>query len=79
MMTFSETDDDILIYDKNSLLSSLTSAQIQPIIPLNGTTVNSAIYPTANTSADDNNLLINPAASPGNPLANSGLTGISSL
>ena len=75
MMTFSETDDDILIYDKNSLLSSLTSAQTQPIIPLNGTTVNSGIYSTANTSADDNNLLINPAASPSNPLANSGLTG----
>jgi len=78
-ITFSETDDDILIYDNNSLLSSLTSPQTQPIIPLNGTTVNSEIYPTANTSADDNNLLINPAASPSNPLANSGLTGISSL
>jgi len=67
MMAISETDDDILIYDKNSLLSSLTSAQTQPIIPLNATTVNSGIYPTANTSADDNNLLINPAASPRQP------------
>jgi hypothetical protein len=64
MMTFSETDDDILIYDKNSLLSSLTRVQTQPIIHLNGRTVNSGIYPTANTSADDKNLLINPAASP---------------
>ncbi|MEG4960073.1 MULTISPECIES: hypothetical protein [unclassified Microcoleus] len=79
MMTFSKTDDDILIYDKNSLLSSIISAQTQPIIPLNGTTVNSGIYPTANTSADDNNLLINPAASPSHPLANSDLTGIYSL
>ncbi|MEP6489906.1 hypothetical protein NDI43_18215 [Microcoleus vaginatus GB2-A3] len=78
MMTFSETDDDILIYDKNSLLSSLTSAQTQPIIPLNATTLNSGIYPTANTSAD-NNLLINPAAIPSNPLANSDLNGIFSL
>ncbi|MEG4118378.1 hypothetical protein QUA43_13000, partial [Microcoleus sp. N9_B4] len=79
MMTFSETDDDILIYDTNSLLGSLTSAQTQPIIPLNGTTVNSAIYPIANTSANDNSLLITPAASPSNPLANSDLTGISTL
>ena len=77
MMTFSETEDDILIYDKNSLWISLTSAQTQPIIPLSGTTVNSGIYATANTSADDN-LLINPAVSPSNPLANSYLTGISS-
>jgi hypothetical protein len=67
MMTFSKTDDDILIYEKNSLLSSLTSAQTQPILTLTGTTVNSGIYPTANTSAD-NNLLINPAAIPSNPL-----------
>ncbi|MEG4407862.1 hypothetical protein [Microcoleus sp. MON2_D5] len=56
------------------MLGSLTRAQTQPIIPLNGTTVNSEIYPTAKTSADDNNLLINPAASPSSPLANSGLT-----
>ncbi|MEG4515480.1 hypothetical protein QUB77_01785 [Microcoleus sp. AT9b-C3] len=76
MMTFSETDDDILIYDTNSLLGSLTSAQTQPIIPLNGTTVNSAISPIANTSVNDNTLLVTPAASPSNPLANSDLTGI---
>ncbi|MEG4530581.1 hypothetical protein [Microcoleus sp. D2_18a_D3] len=79
MMTFSETDDDILIYDTNSLLGSLTSAQTQPIIPLDGMTVNSGISPTANTSANDNSLLITPAASPSNPLANSDLTGISTL
>ncbi|WP_333183506.1 hypothetical protein [Microcoleus sp. B3-D7] len=57
-------------------MSSLTSAQTQPIIPLNGTKVNSAISPTANTSANDNSLLITPAESPSNPLANSDLTGI---
>ncbi|MEG4005460.1 hypothetical protein QUA41_08785 [Microcoleus sp. Pol11C1] len=79
MMTFSETDDDILIYDKNSLLISLTSAQTQSIIPLNGTTVNSAISPIANTSAKDNSLLINPAATPSNLLIISDSSGIPSL
>ncbi|MEG4279841.1 hypothetical protein QUA62_20540 [Microcoleus sp. MON1_C1] len=79
MMTFSVVDDDILIYDTNSLLGSLTSAQTQPIIPLNGMTVNSGISPSANTSANDNNLLINPAASPSNPLTISDSTCIPSL
>ncbi|EGK87296.1 hypothetical protein MicvaDRAFT_2884 [Microcoleus vaginatus FGP-2] len=79
MMTFSETEDDILIYDKSSLLISLTSTQTQPIIPLSGTTVNSAISPIANTSAKDNSLLINPAASPRNPLTISASSGIPSL
>lgn len=79
MMTFSETDDDILIYDSNSLLGSLTSTQTQLIIPLNGTSVNSGISPDANISANDNGLLITPAESPSNPLANSDLSGISSV
>ncbi|NJS13200.1 MAG: hypothetical protein HC789_23930, partial [Microcoleus sp. CSU_2_2] len=73
-----QNDDDILIYDNNnSLFGSVSSTQTQPIIPLNGTTVNSGISPTANTSASDNDLLITPAASPSDPLANSDLTGIS--
>ncbi|MEG4235371.1 hypothetical protein QUA40_25205 [Microcoleus sp. Pol11C3] len=79
MNTFSETDDDILIYDKNSLLSSLTSAQTQPIIPLRATTVNSAISQIANTSAKDNSHLINPGATPSNPLIISDSRGIPSL
>ncbi|UNU24792.1 hypothetical protein [Microcoleus vaginatus] len=79
MMTFSETKDDILIYDKNSLWSSLTSAQTQPIIPFNATTVNSAISPIANTSAKDNSLLINPPATPSNLLTISDSRGIPSL
>jgi hypothetical protein len=77
MMTFSETDDDLLIYDKNSLLTSLTSAQTQPIIPLNGMIASSSISPITNTFASDSSLLITPAASPSNPLANSDLSGTS--
>jgi len=79
MMTFSETDDDILIYDTNSLLGSLTSAQTQPIIPLTGTSISGSIAPNTIISANDDSLLLSPAASPSNPLANSDLTGISSL
>jgi len=78
MNSFSETDDDILIYDTKSLLTSLTSAQSQPILPLQAASVNSSIIPTAN-AAKDNSLLITPAASPINPLTNSSLTGISSV
>ncbi|MCC3506769.1 MAG: hypothetical protein JGK23_29445 [Microcoleus sp. PH2017_19_SFW_U_A] len=78
MNSFSSMDDDILIYDTKSLLTSLTSAQSQPILPLQAASVSSSIIPTAN-AAKDNSLLITPAASPINPLTNSDLTGISSV
>ena len=78
MNNFSGTDDDILIYDTKSLLTSLTSAQTQPILPLKAASVGSSIIPTAN-AAKDNSLLITPAASPINPLTSSDLTGISSV
>ncbi|MEG4107888.1 hypothetical protein [Microcoleus sp. S13_C5] len=32
MNSFSDIDDDILIYDSNSLFTSLTRAQTQPIL-----------------------------------------------
>ncbi len=79
MNSFSGIDDDILIYDSNSLLTSLTSAQTQPIIPLQAASVSGAIALTANTSTKDSSLLITPAASPSNPLANSDLTGTPAL
>ncbi|MCC3431063.1 MAG: hypothetical protein JGK08_13805, partial [Microcoleus sp. PH2017_04_SCI_O_A] len=79
MKTFSETDDDILVYDTKSLLTSLTSAQTQPILPLTGTIASSSIIPTANTAGKDNSLLITPAASPINLLGNSSLTGTSTV
>ncbi|MEG4090209.1 MULTISPECIES: hypothetical protein [unclassified Microcoleus] len=66
MNSFSGIDDDILIYDSNSLLTSLTRAQTQPILPLQAASLSGAIAPTANTFTKDSGLLITPTASPRN-------------
>jgi len=79
MKTFSETDDDILIYDTKSLLTSLTSAQSQPIIPLTGTIVSSAIDHTANPSGKESDLLLNANPSPIQLPKSSDLSGTSTL
>ncbi|TAG17050.1 MAG: hypothetical protein EAZ39_14980, partial [Oscillatoriales cyanobacterium] len=64
MKTFSETDDDILIYDTKSLLTSLTSAQTQPILPLKAASLSGAIAPIANPSGKEADLLLNANPSP---------------
>ncbi len=79
MKTFSETDDDILIYDTKSLLTSLTSAQTQPILPLKASSVNSAIAPIANPSAKEADLLLNANPSPIQLPKSSDLSGTSTL
>jgi len=79
MMTFSETDDDLLIYDTKSLLTSLTSAQTQPIIPLSGMIASSAIADTANPSGKEADLLLNANPSPIQLPKNSDLNGTSTL
>ncbi|MEG4034263.1 hypothetical protein QUA03_10600, partial [Microcoleus sp. S36b_A4] len=77
--SFSGIDDDILIYDSNSLLTSLTNAQTQPIIPLTATTVGSAIAPTANPSGQEADLLLNANPSPIQLPTSSDLSGTSTL
>ena len=79
MNSFSGIDDDILIYDSNSLLTSLTSAQTQPIIPLQATSVGSAIAPTANPSGNESDLLLNANPSPIQLPTTSDLSGTSTL
>jgi hypothetical protein len=79
MKTFSETDDDILIYDTKSLLTSLTSAQTQPILPLTAASVSSAIAPISNPAGKEADLLLNANPSPIQLPKSSDLSGISAL
>jgi len=74
MMTFSE---DILIYDKNSLLSSLTSAQAQPIIPLQAASLSGAIDSNAKPSGNEANLLVSANPSPSQLPTSGNLSGTS--
>ncbi|MEG4204121.1 hypothetical protein QUA20_09350 [Microcoleus sp. Pol7_A1] len=79
MMTFSETDDDIFIYDSNSLLTSLTRYQPQPILPLQAASLSGAIAPTANPSGKEADLLLNANSSPIQLPTSSDLSGTSTL
>ncbi|XZO03859.1 MAG: hypothetical protein ACM65L_09110 [Microcoleus sp.] len=79
-LTFDQLqDDDILIYDTKSLLTSLTSAQSQPILPLKASSVNSAIAPIANPSGKEADLLLNANPSPIQLPKSSDLSGTSTL
>ncbi|MEG4327881.1 calcium-binding protein, partial [Microcoleus sp. herbarium5] len=77
--SFTGIDDDILIYDSNSLLTSLTNAQTQPIIPLTATSVGSAIAPITNPSGNESDLLLNANPSPIQLPTSSDLSGTSTL
>ncbi|MEG4858470.1 hypothetical protein QUB75_12390 [Microcoleus sp. K1-B6] len=79
MNSFSGIDDDILIYDSNRLLTSLTSAQTQPILPLQAASVSGAIDLTANTSGKEADLLLNANPSPIQLPTSSDLSGTSTL
>jgi hypothetical protein len=68
-------DDDILIYDTKSLLTSLTSAQTQPILPLKASSLSGAIAPTANPAGNQANLLVSANPSPIQLPTNSNLGG----
>jgi hypothetical protein len=77
--SFSGIDDDILIYDSHSLLTSLTSAQTQPTLPLQAASLSGNIAPVANFSGKEANLLVSANPSPSQLLTISGSSGTSIL
>ncbi|MEG4989399.1 hypothetical protein QUB08_27195 [Microcoleus sp. BR0-C5] len=79
MNSFSGIDDDILIYESNRLLTSLTSAQTQPILPLQAASVSGAIAPIANPAGKEADLLLNANPSPIQLPKSSDLIGTSAL
>ncbi|HEY9296478.1 MAG TPA: hypothetical protein VIQ31_08910 [Phormidium sp.] len=79
MNSFSGIDDEILIYGSNSLLTSLISAQTQPILPLQAASVSGASALTANTSGKEADLLLNANPSPIQLPTSSDLSGTSTL
>jgi hypothetical protein len=77
--SFSGIDDDILIYDSNSLLTSLTTAQTQPTLPLQPASLSGDIPPVANPSGKEANLLVSANPSPSQLLTISRSSGTSIL
>ncbi|MBD1827963.1 hypothetical protein NDI47_21165 [Microcoleus vaginatus GB1-A2] len=77
MNSFSGIDNDILIYDSNSLLTSLTRTQTQQIQPLQAASLSGAIDSNAKPSDNEANLLVSANPSPSQLPTSSNLSGTS--